>query len=169
MVSGNARWLKHEEGFTMFNNEIFYDDEVDKLGILVYSTIASFCWVKVWDKEKHILIRNPCTASEETLAKLSRTSISTVSRRKKILRKKGYIYWKYRGKNKTCEIYLVIDRKKFLEDRRKRNREYAEEKEKERRLEDLKLQGLLITDKIRQEEYEERLEKIVMSVRRANN
>lgn len=169
MARVNTRWLKHEEGFTMFNNEIFYDDKIDKLGILVFSTIASFCWVKFWIKDWNLLIRNPCTASEETLAKCSRTSISTVSRRKKILRDRGYIYWKYRGKNKTCEIHLVIDRKKFLEDRRKRNQMYAEEKEKERRLEELKLQGLLITNKISEEEYEGMMAKFIMSVRPTNN
>ena len=158
MGKNQAKLLDPKGGYTIVSNEIFYDKELDSLAKALYCTIAFFCWTKSFDEEQGVWIRNPCTASQEKLAELSGMSIKSVYNKLKLLREKGYIYWNYRGKDrKTLEIHLVNNRRAFLEDKEKRDQEYAEKMDRERHYTKVTIQQKLLRNEISQEEYNEKI------------
>ena len=158
MGKRQAKCLDPRRGYTIVSNEIFYDKELDSLEISLYCTIASFCWTKTLDEEKGICVRNPCIASQKKLAELSGMCVKSVYNKLSLLREKGYIYWNYRGKDrKTLEIHLVNNRKAFLEDKTKRDQEFAEKMDRERHYTIVRIQQKLLRNEISQEEYDERV------------
>lgn len=158
MGKNQAKLLDPKGGYTIVSNEIFYDKELDSLAKALYCTIAFFCWTKSFDEEQGVWIRNPCTASQSKLAELSGMCVKSVYSKLKLLREKGYIYWNYRGKDrKTLEIHLVNNRMAFLEDKEKRDQEYAEKMDRERHYTKVTIQQKLLRNEISQGEYDEKI------------